>query len=580
METIRRNGASRRGAFAITLGTALIFCASLSVSLDAQAAEVKATKSGSKSKLKKKVEPMIDNTARDRKAPPVVFQTWPEPAAATTPMTEPRVEEQPAAPTPAQQLRELEMPQNVEGRKLYSFRAENLDIKTALALFARANDLNIVPDLNVTGQVTLDVQKLSLERMLQALLEANDYAWTVQEGLIRVHATQTRTFIIDYLRMVRTGIGSSSATLSSGASGGQGGGGGGQGGGGQGGGGGGAGGGGGGQGGGGQGGGGGGSISGSAVNLKQDNPVDFWKELDEELAKLVSEQGKANLAVNKTAGIIEVTDRPSVLKRIDRYLSSLNGIVHRQVEIEAKLYDVTLRDQFQFGIDWQRLAVAFGGAFTMGGNMIYTTPANGVVPNPTSGIIGNFSNAKTDVTIKALQEQGDVEVISQPRLRVLNNQTALIKVGTDTPFFSKSVSYINSGGLGGTTAIEQDEYQLVTIGTILSITPQISSNNVITLDVSPVITSLANTRVSPTGTTTAPEIDIKQASSIIRLMDGQTVVLGGLIQTSSVKNSRKVPLVSDIPWLGQLFTGRLNLKEKRELVIFLTPRIVKETAMK
>jgi MSHA biogenesis protein MshL len=258
----------------------------------------------------------------------------------------------------------------------------------------------------------------------------------------------------------------------------------------------------------------------------------------------------------------------------------LNGIVHRQVEIEAKLYDVTLRDQFQFGIDWQRLAVAFGGAFTMGGNMIYAAPANGVRPDLTSGLIGNFSNAKTDVTIKALQEQGDVEVISQPRLRVLNNQTALIKVGTDTPFFTKSVTFIPSGGLGSTTAIEQDEYQLVTIGTILSITPQISSNNIITLDVSPVITSLANTRVSPSGSTTAPEIDIKQASSIIRLMDGETVVLGGLIQNSSVKNSRKVPLLSDIPWLGQLFTGRLNSKEKRELVIFLTPRIVRETAMK
>ncbi|HUS37562.1 MAG TPA: secretin N-terminal domain-containing protein [Verrucomicrobiae bacterium] len=576
---ILRNLGIRSASRAITFGAALIFCASVSISIGARAAEARTTKSSASKSKKKFDKGLIDSTARDRKPAPVQFNTWPEPEAAAPLMT-PRVEEQPA-PTPSQQLRELEMPQNVEGRKLYSFRTEGVDIKTALALFARANGLNIVPDLDVTGQVTLDVQSLPLERMLQALLEANDFAWTVQEGLIRVHSRQTRTFIIDYLRMIRTGVGNSSATLSSGSSGGGGQGGGGQGGGGQGGGGGGGGQGGGGQGGGGSGGGGGGgSMSGSAVNLKQDNPVDFWKELEEELAKLVSEQGKANLAVNKTAGIIEVTDRPSVLKRIDRYLASLNGIVHRQVEIEAKLYDVTLRDQFQFGIDWQRLAVAFGGAFTMGGNMIYTAPANGVVPNPTAGIIGNFSNAKTDVTIKALQEQGDVEVISQPRLRVLNNQTALIKVGTDTPFFTKSVTFIPSGGLGSTTAIEQDEYQLVTIGTILSITPQISSNNVITLDVSPVITSLANTRVSPSGTTTAPEIDIKQASSIIRLMDGQTVVLGGLIQTSSVKNSRKVPLISDIPWLGQLFTGRLNSKEKRELVIFLTPRIVRETAMK
>jgi MSHA biogenesis protein MshL len=528
---------------------------------------------------KKKIDKgLIDNTKRERTSPPIIFNTWPEPEAAPA-LTPPRAEA-PPAPDQTQQLHELEMPQAVEGRKLYSFRSENLDIKTALALFARANGLNIVPDLDVTGQVTLDVQNLSLERMLQALLEANDYAWTVQDGLIRVHATETRTFIIDYLRMVRTGMGSSSATLSSSSSGGGGGGqGGGGAGGGQGGGGGGGAGGGGGQG---QGGGGGGagSMSGSAVNLKQDNPVDFWKELDEELAKLVTEKGKASLAVNKTAGIVVISDRPSALKRIERYLANMNTIVHRQVEIEAKLYDVTLRDQFQFGIDWLRLAEAFGGSFSAAGNMIYSAPANGVVPNPTGGLVGNFNNARTDVTIRALQEQGDVKVISQPRLRVLNNQTALIKVGTDTPFFTKSVFIVPSGALGTTTALTEDSYQLITIGTILSITPQISSNGIITLDVSPVITSLANTRVSPSGTTTAPEIEIKQASSIIRLHDGETVVLGGLIQNTTVQNARKIPLLSDIPWLGQLFTGRLNSKEKRELVIFLTPRIVRETAMK
>lgn len=546
-----------------------MICALVSTSLETNAAEAKPTKS-SQSKSKRKFDKgLIDNTVRDRKTPPIQFNNWPEPDAAA-PVIAPSAVEQPA-PTPSQQLRELEMPQNVEGRKLYSFRTEGVDIKTALALFARANALNIVPDLDVSGQVTLDIQNLPLERMLQALLEANDYAWTVDDGLIRVHANQTRTFIIDYLRMVRTGLGSSSATLSGGSgggAGGQGGGGGGQGGGG-------------GGGGGGQGGGSAsGAISGSAVNLKQDNPVDFWKELDDELSKLVTEKGKATLAVNKTAGIIVVSDRPSALKRIDRYLANLNGIVHRQVEIEARLYDVTLRDQFQFGIDWVRLAESFGGAFTMGGNMIYTAPANGVVPNPTAGIIGNFSNAKTDVTIKALQEQGDVQVISQPKLRVLNNQTAMIKVGTDTPFFTQSVFIVPNGTSGGATAVTADTYQLITIGTILSITPQIASNNIITLDVSPVITSLANTRVSRSGSTTAPEIDIKQASSIIRLRDGETVILGGLIQNSTVQNTRKVPLISDIPWLGQLFTGRLNSKEKRELVIFLTPRIVRETAMK
>jgi MSHA biogenesis protein MshL len=281
------------------------------------------------------------------------------------------------------------------------------------------------------------------------------------------------------------------------------------------------------------------------------------------------------LAVNRTAGIIEISDRPSAVRRIDRYLSGLNNVVHRQVELEVKLYDVTLKDQFQFGIDWVRLAEAFGGQFTFGGSMIYNAAANGVTPFNNEGLIGNFRDAKTDVTIKALQEQGDVTVISQPRIRVMNNQTALIKVGTDTPFFTKSVFFLPNNFGNTTTTVEEDTYQLITIGTILSLTPQISSNNIVTMDVSPVITSLVNTRVSPTGTTTAPEIEIKQASSLVRLRDGETVILGGLIQNSMIKNTRKIPLISDIPGLGQLFTGHLNSKEKRELVIFVTPRIVR-----
>jgi MSHA type pilus biogenesis protein MshL len=325
------------------------------------------------------------------------------------------------------------------------------------------------------------------------------------------------------------------------------------------------------------------------INVNQNNPVDFWKDLDEELSKLVTEAGKATLAINKTSGIIEVSDRPSAIKRVERFLASLSNSVHRQVEIEVKMYDVTLRDQFEFGINWERLARAFGGQFTVAGDMVYSSTATGINPVPgagtlpipgtatlpnTSGLTGRYQDAKTDIAVKALQEQGDVKVISQPRIRVINNQTALIKVGTDTPFFSKNVQTIGTG-FGTATAIAVDSYQLITIGTILSLTPQISSNNVITLDVSPVITTLVNTHVSASGETTAPEMEIKQASSIVRLNDGETIVLGGLIQNRNVKNTRRIPLISDIPGFGQLFTGRMNQKEKRELVMFITPRIIK-----
>ena len=444
-------------------------------------------------------------------------------------------------------------------------------MKSALAVFARANRLNIVPDQDVSGQVTLDLADLPLARVLQALLEAHDFSWMSEEGLIRVRATQTRMFNVDYLRMIRTGLGTSSATLSSGSMGGGGGGGGGHSGGG-----GSGGGGGGGQGGGGQGGGGGGqggSMSGSAVNLSQQNPVDFWKELEAELEKILTEKGKASLAINKTSGIIQVTDRPSALKRAENYLGDLTGNVQRQVEIEAKLYDVTLNNQFQFGVDWEQIAKAYGGQFRVIGSPIVTSAVGGF-PVRDNAFTMIFKNQNTSVLLKALQEQGDVSVISQPRLRTLNNQTALIKVGTDTPFFEQNIYYLPSSVLGGTsTPVEQVGYQLITIGTILSITPQVSSDGTIMLDLSPVITSLVETMQGPNGVT-APVIDIKQASSILRLKDGETVVMGGLIQTTSAKTVKKIPLIGDIPLLGKLFQGHFDFKQKKELVIFLTPRII------
>ena len=520
------------------------------------------TQSTDKPRPKRTVVEKLTEIERPLPQPPL-FDTWPEPVPAPRPL-------QPLQPDPEaeklRQLRAIEMPEGIGEKRLYSFRGENLEMKTALALFARANNLNIVPDLDVSGQVTLDIANLSLERMLQAFLEAHDYSWTVQEGLIRVHSVQSRTFTVDYLRMTRDGDGSSSVTLSSGMSGG---------GGGAGGGGGGAGGGGAGGGGAGGGAGGGGDVSRMRVEVK--NPVKFWEELEAELAKLVTEAGKAKLAVNRTAGIIEISDRPSALKRVERYLASLNTNVQRQVEIEAQLYDVTLNDQFQFGVDWEQIVRAYGGDLSIIGQPTFTP----VVSPPTGATLREnafsliFSNRNTQVAVRALKEQGDVTVISQPRLRVLNNQTALIKVGTDTPFFKKTVSYIPSGAFGNTIPIEEDDYELITIGTILSITPQISSNQMITLDVSPVISSLVRIAISPTRTTTAPEMDIKQASSLVRLHDGETVILGGLIQNANAKSTRRIPVIGDIPYIGELFTGRVNAKQKKELVIFLTPRIIR-----
>jgi MSHA type pilus biogenesis protein MshL len=529
--------------------------------------------------------------------------TTPPSATPPPPVTTPPpvVVQPPTSPPPAPAPAEEEMKE----KTLYSFQATDLDLKSALAAFARANNLNIVPDNEVSGIVTLDVRDLPLKQIMRALLEANDCVWNIDGGLIRVHTYETRTFSVDYLRLSRKGIGYSSAVLASGSgssggtSGGgmSGGGGGGGGGGGMGG------------GGGSSGGTGGGSVSvgGSSINLTADNPIDFWKELKTEMDFLLTDSGKHTLAVNMTAGIVQVTDRPSALKRVEEYLKGVDRNIHRQVDLEAKIYDVTLNDQFQFGIDWVHVAEAYGGAMAFGGATLPVANGGTTLADSAIGglnrlpIIGNalstqpgnnlsslvFTNFNTAAAINALSQQGNVEVVSKPRIRTLNNQTAMIKVGEDKPFFNSSSSLLQTSA--GTTAVPQTTVSSVTIGTILSLTPQISDDEWVSLDISPVLTSLiavvpfSGTGGSTGGNTggggtaaTAPDLDAKQASTIVRVHDGNTVVIGGLIQTQEARNDTKIPVLGDIPLLGKLFTGTFRFKQKKELVIFVTPHIVRE----
>jgi len=476
---------------------------------------------------------------------------------------------QPAAPTPAP--RSAIEPAPAAPKPLYKFRAVDLELKSALALFARENDLNIIAYRDVAGTVTLDVHDLPLDQVMMALLEANDCSYVQDGGLIRVRTSQTRTFTVDYLRLSRTGTGNSQASLTSG-------------------------------GGGGTGSGGSSSTTGnSTVNLTANNPVDFWKELKAELNNLLTEQGRASLAVNMTAGIIQLTDRPSALKKVESYLRDVDRSIHRQVDLDARIYDVSLNNQFQFGIDWVHVAKAYGGSLGFGaatlpvangGNNLGNSILNGTgsgFPNATPTLGGGsphtmvFNNINTTAAINALQEQGSVEVVSKPRVRTLNNQTAIVKVGEDQPFFAASSTTIPQAT--GPSLVQQNvTVNSITIGTILYLTPQISDDNWIALDISPVFTSLievkkfSDSSSSSGGSsgTTAPDLNSKQISTLVRVHDGDTIVIGGLIQDEISKNETKIPLLGDIPGLGKLFTGTYRSKKRKELVMFITPHIVRE----
>jgi len=443
----------------------------------------------------------------------------------------------------------------------YSFTAKGLPVADALSLFARLNQLNIVPDPEVTGSVTVDFRGLTLDKAMEAILESLGAYAEADGGLIRVRGMETKIFTVDYLRLKRSGKTTLETDLSSGNNTTAGGGGG--------------------------GGGGGGSGSSGTVSIDSEGNVDVWEKMEEQVKTLLSEQGK--VSVNSLAGTILVTDRKRNLDRVGNYLSILSMRINRQVDLDVRVLDVEFLDDREFAIDWNQVTKRVGNTaltatalLTPGG--IPTT----VFPGLTGANIPNLSisNTTIDVIIKAIEDQAKVRIASQPRVRTLNHQTSIIKVVREDPFFTSQSNVLQS--TSGNAQGNNVQVNSVETGTVLSITPQISDDEKITLEILPSVTTLAgtdsfvqqvpttnNTTVATTNAT-APRLRSKQASTVVRVNDRDTVVMGGFIEDQLNQVRKKVPILGDIPLLGTLFTGMVDAKARREMVFLVSPAIVRD----
>jgi len=419
------------------------------------------------------------------------------------------------------------LPAAREGER-FSFKAVDMDIRQALALFAESNDLNIIPDRDVQGQLTVSFRDLPLDLAMEALLSAHGYYFVKTGNLIRVRNLQTRLFQIDYIHAVRSGSGSNDISFSSRQ----------------------------------------GSHSedqGTTMNVTASTVINFWETLESQLAGMVSEAG--SYTINSLAGVISVTDRFARMQEIAAFIGRISDNVARQIEIDVEIYEVSLDKSFQLGIDWTRVSDSLDATF--GGNLSFGAQSPGGALAPATFTV-DFQRGGTTALIEALEQQGDLSILSKPRLRTINNQPAVIRVGQDLPVFRQLV--VQSPG-DPPVITTQEEIENVTIGTVLSITPQIASDGMITLDISPAISRLVRNEVSAVTGSSAPVIDVRQASSIVRIQSGDTVVLGGLVQEESTRVDRKVPLLGDIPILGRAFRGTRDVSSKSELVVILTPRI-------
>ncbi|HFE39468.1 MAG TPA: hypothetical protein ENK06_13820, partial [Gammaproteobacteria bacterium] len=304
----------------------------------------------------------------------------------------------------------------------------------------------------------------------------------------------------------------------------------------------------------------------NSTSIEKNDSLAFWDELENQISTLISDNGR--FVINRLSGTVQITDIPSRIREVDSFIASLQKALHRQVEIDVRIFEVTLRDDNALGIDWSAINIAgIAGSLTStitGGN-------NGLGLKSSTLSLG-YNNGNFSALISALKEQGSIKVVSQPRIRVMNNQPSLIKVGTDRTFFTQTVSHIASTA-SANNIILSDTPVTITEGLVLSVTPQISDDRWIMLDISPVMTRVVDTVTSVRGST-APVLDIKQASTLIRARDGEMIILGGLIQDSASQTGRQVPFFAKLPLFGGLFEGNYATKVKKELVIFLVPRLI------
>ena len=348
--------------------------------------------------------------------------------------------------------------------------------------------------------------------------------------------------------------------------------------------------------------------SASGMAIQSNDKFDFWKKLKKEIHQIlvVSGDGSMNFTkgkdgtwidasgntwqynplepiVDPEGGLVTVTGTPKQLRRVERYINALAKQVKTQVLIDVKILSVTLNRDKSTGIDWSALYglqnFAINTIAMTQKNIAGLKTENDKITEVKYGLGSRPSNAKlfqahgfTTINdlIRFLKTQGDVKSISNPKIMTLNNQPALISVGKELFYKTKSSTSTKDSNKETTTSETIDS---VFAGILLDITPEIDKRGMITLKINPSITETDGT-ISNSGTRTMPpDLIRRQISTVIKVKDGKHAILGGLISSVESKIESKVPLLGDMPLLGEAFKREKKIKRTEELVVIITPHI-------
>lgn len=477
--------------------------------------------------------------------------------------------------------------------KRVSITARNTPLGDVLHVIAEASGLNLMASRGVQFDlpVTLTLRNVTCESALAAIFSSLDYFYSIKDNMLMVDASSTRIFELGHPALIQgytvdiggdilgsvTASGGNSGSTSTGSS---------------------------------------GSASGSGStsikgsvqqSAKSDSKAfDFWNSLEKSLSDMLKIKSAAagdnavqfagrtaadvamsvplleqSLTVNRLTGTIVVTATRRNLLMVEEYLETLKRVLSRQVLVEARIIEVQLTDNLKYGIDWSFLenvknvgGVAAGFGSLSLPNSSLSDVANAASPSFRVGL--NRSSFQTVLT--ALKAQGDAKTLSNPRINVMNGQSALLTVGRNFSYISRTSS-TTSGANPATTTFNVETSSILS-GMLLGIVPFINAQGEITLTVTPIISELVELADKKIGSgvdqisLSVPTVDLRELSTTVKMRDGEVVVIGGLISKKDSNSVEKVPLLGDIPWLGALFTRKNKQESRSELVVVLQPFLV------
>jgi len=365
-----------------------------------------------------------------------------------------------------------------------------------------------------------------------------------------------------------------------------------------------------------------GGASNDSSRVQTQTRSDFWEDLTRTLQAIVGAEGGRSVVINPQAGVVMVRALPLELRNVDKYLRAIKLSVERQVMLEAKIIEVTLNEQFQSGVNWSLFSNsrnAIGGLLnpntSLGASGAMSTPAGptlspgtlaantsaaalataGVTGTLLSGTPGGsllglaFQTQNFAALLQFLESQGSVQVLSSPRIATMNNQKAVLKVGTDE-FFLTGISGGTTGATGATGTGATNTFPTLTVrpffsGVALDVTPQIDEGSNIILHIHPSVSNVQqdnrqiNLGATFGGSVTLPlaRSTVSESDSIVKVGDSNIVAIGGLMKVDYGDERSGIPGAQDLPGVGAAFRTTSRVAVKKELVILIKPTVVRSS---